>query len=109
MEEIWPTHARRPDFEFDFEFFLFWFDDFRRVVEWATEFLLFRFNGKRLVFFFFFWFDFRRLDCCSFGLLISGELVPAWMYAGLGEEKRPAWILLCFSFLFLIKILAAWL
>jgi hypothetical protein len=50
--------------------------------------------------FFFFWFDFRRLDCCSFGLLISGELVPAWMYAGLGEEKSLAWILFCFSFLF---------
>jgi hypothetical protein len=81
MEEIRPTHARRPrisvdhkyslsislscadlsllsfnvsviqrsedrpDFEFDFGFLLFWFDDFRRVVEWATGFLLFRFDG----------------------------------------------------------------
>jgi hypothetical protein len=33
MEEIRPTHARRPDLEFDFGFFLFWLDDFRQVVE----------------------------------------------------------------------------
>jgi hypothetical protein len=67
MEEIRPTHARRPDFEFDFGFFLFWLDDFRRVVEWAT-----RCNGWRIsvfFFFFFFWFYFRRLDCCCFGVL----------------------------------------
>jgi len=48
MEEIRPTHARRPDFEFDFGFLLFWFDDFRRVVEWATG-----FNGWQIDFFFF--------------------------------------------------------
>jgi hypothetical protein len=54
MEEIRPTHAHRPDFESDFGFFLFWFDDFRRVVEWATGFLLFRFNGRQIGFFFFF-------------------------------------------------------
>jgi hypothetical protein len=53
MEEIRPTHARRLDFEFDFGFLLFWFDDFPPVVEWATRFLLFRFNGRRIGFFFF--------------------------------------------------------
>jgi hypothetical protein len=37
-------------------------------VEWATEFLLFRFDGRRIGFFFFF-FDFRRLNFCSFGFL----------------------------------------
>jgi hypothetical protein len=53
MEEIRPTHARRLDFESDFRFMLFWFDDFRRVVEWATGFLLFRFNGRRIIIIFF--------------------------------------------------------
>jgi len=52
MEEIRSTHARRPDFESDFEFLLLWFDDFRRVIEWATGFLLFWFNGRRIGFFF---------------------------------------------------------
>jgi hypothetical protein len=69
MEEIWPTHARRPDFEFDFEFFLFWFDDFRRVVEWETGFLLFRFNGRRLVFSF------------SFSGLISGDISVMFFFS----------------------------
>jgi hypothetical protein len=44
----------RPNFESDFGFLLFWFDDFRRVVKWATGFLLFRFDGRRISFFFFF-------------------------------------------------------
>jgi hypothetical protein len=42
----------RPDFESDFGFLLFWFDDFQRVVEWATRFLLFRFDGRQIGFFF---------------------------------------------------------
>jgi hypothetical protein len=42
------------DFESDFGFLLFWFDDFRRVVEWATRFLLFKFDGRQIGFFFFF-------------------------------------------------------
>jgi len=55
----------RPNFESDFGFLLFWFDDFRRVVKWATGFLLFRFDGRRISFFFDFW----RIDFCCFGLL----------------------------------------
>jgi hypothetical protein len=45
MEEIRPTHAYWSDFQSDFGFFLFWFDDFRRVVEWATGFFFFFFSG----------------------------------------------------------------
>jgi len=61
----------RPDFESDFWFLLFWFDDFWRVVKWATGFLLFRFDSRRFVFFFFF-LIFWRLDCCCFGFCIFG-------------------------------------
>jgi hypothetical protein len=43
----------RLDFELDFGFLLFWFDDFRQVDEWASLFLLFRFDGRRIGFFFF--------------------------------------------------------
>jgi len=72
------------DFESDFGFLLFWFDDFRRVVEWATRFLLFKFDGRQIGFFFFFWFDFRRLDCCCFGLLNLMYLIiryfPFWVF-----------------------------
>jgi hypothetical protein len=42
-----------PDFESDFWFLLFWFDDSQGVVEWATGVLLFRFDGRRIGFFFF--------------------------------------------------------
>lgn len=118
MEEIRPTHAYWPDFEFDFGFLLFWFDDFRQVVEWATGFMV----GEFVFFFFFssgfisgdfllFWFYFWRLVVVvvlvfsgfisHFGFLYfwfdgfeSGDWViagPGWIYAGLGEEKSPAW------------------
>jgi len=72
MEEIWPTYARRPDFESDLGFCCFglmisgeWLSGrlgFCCLVLMAVDFFFF--------FFFFFWFDFRRLDCCCFGLLI---------------------------------------
>jgi hypothetical protein len=43
----------RPDFESDFGFLLFWFDDFQRVVEWATGFCCLGLMAGELVFFLF--------------------------------------------------------
>jgi hypothetical protein len=86
----------QPDFESDFGFL---FDDFQRVVEWATGFLLFRFDGRRIGFFF----------------LISGDWVIVGLggldvsrkyciYTILGEKKKTEQNRFCFFFfLFFLK------